>query len=59
MRLEILAMVQGRPARAVVELPEVTWILDDPAQPQPAAGTLPDSIRRIDLVSGAGRVTKR
>jgi hypothetical protein len=58
MKLEIKAMVQGKPAYAAVELPDVTWIVDDGID-QPPVNTLPNSIRRIDLVDGDRRVTRR
>lgn len=59
MKLEIRAMVAGKPAYAVLDLPPVVWICDDASAAAPAVNTVPDSIRRIDLVDGTSRATKR
>jgi hypothetical protein len=59
MKLEINAMVRGRPAHAVIELPEVKWLLPG-ATAEFVANVLPDSIHRVDLVDEQGNmVTNR
>lgn len=54
MKLQINAIVQGRPAYAVIELPEVKWTLADATVNLPA-NILPDSVHRVDLVDEVGR----
>jgi hypothetical protein len=59
MKIEINAIVQGRPAHAVIELPEVKWTLAGVAAER-VANVLPASIHRVDLVDEQGnRVTLR
>jgi hypothetical protein len=59
MRIEIKAMVRGKPAYCVVEIPDLRWVRDDATAETPA-DTLPDSIQRLDLVDNLGkRVTLR
>lgn len=54
MKLEIKAMVQGKPAYCVIDLPRVTWVLDDATVRIPA-DLLPESIQRVDLVDEFGK----
>ena len=59
MKIEIKAMVRGKPAYSVIEVPEVRWVLDDATVKLPA-NILPDSVQRVDLVDELGdRVTLR
>lgn len=52
-------MINGKPARATVELPPVIWTFDAGMPAPPLTDALPDSIRRIDLTDGSRRVTRR
>jgi hypothetical protein len=59
MKLEINAIIQGRPAYSVIELPEVKWMRADATVELPA-NILPDSIQRVDLVEmHENRVVKK
>jgi hypothetical protein len=58
MRIEINAIVKGRPAHAVIELAEIKWMFGD-ATPGPT-NVLPVSIHRVDMVDEqCNRVTLR
>jgi hypothetical protein len=59
MKIEINAIVRGRPAHAVIEIPEVKWMLPG-ATAEFAVNVMPVSIHRVDLVDEQGnRVTLR
>jgi hypothetical protein len=59
MKIEINAIVQGRPAHAVIDLPEVRW-MHPGFTLEYAVDVLPASIHRVDLVDEQGnRVTLR